>query len=182
MSESLRIRPTIAGNPTASIQPVDNVGVSNVQPPVQQQPPQEPPVMEAASARSMAQRLDSMLFKVAQAATRSVNSTRMHRALSETGVSPAMRSKLADAADQAAGTFASLAKLSGRQIANALVIDENGKFDWSDSAAAEMLKEALDAQADLSALLHEVVSDPKVTGEGRKKATTPRLSKSSKPR
>ena len=163
MSESLRIRPTIAGNSTAPIQPLKGVGTSNAPVPVAEPPPLAPPAQP--SARSMAQKLDSMLFKVAQTTTRSVNTTRMHSTLSGTGLSIAKRSKLADAADQAAGTFSALAKLSGKQIANALVVDENGKFDWSNSPAAEMLKEALDAQAELSALLHEVVNDPKVTGE-----------------
>ncbi|MBQ9366198.1 MAG: hypothetical protein IJT83_00340 [Victivallales bacterium] len=165
MSESLRIRPTVVGNQTAPIQPLDNAASTNARLPVQQMPPQEEPAVEAPSARPMAQKLDSMLFKVAQVTTHSVNTKRMDTVVSGTGLSPAQRSELAAAADKAAGAFSALSKLSGRQIANALVVDKNGKFDWSNSSASRKLKEALEAQEELSDLLHNVVNDPKVTGK-----------------
>ncbi|MBQ7178654.1 MAG: hypothetical protein IJS08_14665 [Victivallales bacterium] len=149
-----------------SLGPILPSNIDNPQGQVPVQQPQEQPVQQPlVTARSLTQKLDEMLFKVAQSATYSVNSKKLHVAVSSTKLSSNQRAALTKAADYAAETFKALSNFTGREIADALVVGEDNKIDWGNSTAGNALKKAIDAQANLSEKLHDIVNSPKVSGE-----------------
>ncbi len=164
MTQLYGIRPPVTGNPTAPIQPLEGTGIQNVQGNVEQ--PQEQPVQQSVpNARTLTQKLDSLLFKVAQVSTRSVNRTNLKNTLVNTQIPGSMQKKLNHAANQAFETFSSLSKFTGKQIADALVVDKDGNFDWANNDASKVLKKVLDDQKELAGLLHDVVNDYNLTSD-----------------
>ena len=164
MTQSIGNRPIGTGNNIGPILPSAENGESNAQ--IHGRQSQESPVQQpVASARSLSQKLDTMLIKVAQYSTRSVSSKKLHTTVSATKLSSNKRAALTDAADKAAKAFEELGKFTGRELSTALAIGEDQKFDWGKTKAAKALKKALDTQAKLSEMLHDVVNSPKVAGE-----------------
>ncbi len=164
MTQSIGNRPIGTGNNIGPILPSAENGESNAQ--IHGRQSQESPVQQPVpSARSLSQKLDSMLFMVAQTTTRSVYSPNLQKVVSATKLSSNTRAELTDAADQAAKAFKELGKFSGREIAAALVVGKDNKLDWGTTPVAQALKKAIDTQAQLSEKLHDVVSSPKVVGD-----------------
>ena len=117
-------------------------------------------------AQELAQKLDTLLLAAAKRSTTAVDTKALVKAASKTHLGSAERAELKDVATKAQKTFSALAQFSGRQIASALSVDDKGAFDWKNGdPVAKALKEAIDAQADLSEKLHNLVNDPRVSHE-----------------
>ena len=134
-------------------------GVLHVAP----EPQAEPPVQQAPTARSLAQKLDSVLIRAATMATRSADAKSVAAAATKAALPAGLAEELDAAAGRAATALNKVAKHTGREIAAALVLDKTGAFDWKDgSKVATAIREALDAQAELAVKLRELVNDPRV--------------------
>ncbi len=170
MSESFGIPSSLSSLTTSSLTATSSVDSSaegeaaktSAPPPPPVSQPAQPPV---ASARTLAQRLDSLFLKVAQTATRAVSTNDLDSTVSKTSLSSAKIAALNQAVDEAYDTYKDLSQLTGRQLAAALKVDDKGRFDWEFSLHAMMIKGAVDAQANLASLLHQAASDPSVKGE-----------------
>ena len=129
MTQLIGNRPIGTGNNIGSILPSAGNGEPNAQ--IHGRQSQEAPVQQPVpSARSLSQKLDTMLIKVAQYSTRSVSSKKLHTTVSATKLSSNKRAALTDAADKAAKAFEELGKFTGRELSTALAIGKDQKFDW----------------------------------------------------
>ncbi len=109
--------------------------------------------------KRLAASLDVMLLKVAKTASAPVDVQALKDTLVAVGLDKATRKLIEGAAKKAQTSFQAINQFSGRQIANALVKDEKGRFDWDpNSAVGKAIKAALDAQADLSEMLYNALN------------------------
>ena len=135
------------GNP---VNPVNN-GVSA---------PEQNVVQKGTEAKSLSLKLDSMMIRAAQLATRSVDVNALAETVKDVPLDETMRTALDDAAERAKSALSELSRLSGREIAEALE-DKDGKLNFkADNEAADAIREAIDAQAKLSEMLHKLVNSP----------------------
>lgn len=170
MSESFGIPSSLSSLTTSSLTATSSVDSSAEGEAAKTSAPPPPPVSQpaqppAASARTLAQRLDSLFIKVAQAATRAVSKKDLDSTVSKTSLSSAKIAALNQAVDEAYDTYKDLSQLTGRELATALKVDGKGRFDWDFSLYSYLVKDAVEAQANLASLLHEAASDPSVKGE-----------------
>ena len=137
-----------------------SANVSQVQPqvPVANEPE------DRTDARSLLQKLDTMLLKAANMSTKAVDESSIKEVAKTSGLSKADRDALTAAADTARRTMKAISDFTGRQIASAFVADDKGVFDWKDNAAAAAIRAAIDAQAELSEKLHTLANRPETTG------------------
>ena len=102
----------------------------------------------------LAANLDAMLLRAAKTASAPVDAKTLKDNLAAAGLNKATRKSIEGAAKKAQTSFQAINQFSGRQIADALVKDENGCFDWDEAnPVGKAIKAALDAQAELSELL-----------------------------
>ena len=130
--------------------------------------PSSPPASDAdpapaagtrTPARTLSQKLDTLLLAAARNSTRAVDSAALAQALNGTFLDEATRTKLEEAAQYAYDTFDALGELSGGEIASALSTDAKGVFDWdSGDDSARAIKDAVDAQSALSACIRKLVN------------------------
>ncbi len=107
----------------------------------------------------LAANLDTMLLRAAKTASAPVDVQALKDTLVAAGLDKATRKAIEGAAKKAQTSFQAINQFSGRQIADALVKDEKGRFDWdANSAVGKAVKAALDAQADLSELLYKTLN------------------------
>ena len=139
-----------------------NVPVPPQNPPAPKELPQEPP---KDNARSLLQSLDSMLIRAAKISTRSVDGAALKSAVAGIKFGGTERDDLEAAVANAQHTLSELARFSGRQIAAAMSVGDNGAFAWTNNAAAQAVRDAIDAQAKLSDILHGLANRPDVAGE-----------------
>ena len=131
-------------------------------------PPRQP------NARSLAQRLDTILATAAKDAVKPLDAKAVKDAAAGIEMEKSLRKALSKAAEKAQTTLKALSSFSGRQIAGALVADENGVFDWKKTkgffggekidSTAKALRDAIDAQFELSAQLKDLVNGPRPEG------------------
>ena len=108
-------------------------------------------------ANRVSAKLDVMLLKAAKTVAKPVDA----EALKETtaGLPRATRKAIDKVAAQAEKAFRAIGKYSGRQVAAALVKDNNGCFDWDvRNPVGKAIKTALDAQAKLSERLMKAIN------------------------
>ena len=135
------------GNP---VNPVNN-GVSA---------PEQNVVQKGTEAKSLSLKLDSMMIRAAQLATHSVDVNALAETVKDVPLDETVRTALDDAAERAKSALSELSRLSGREIAEALE-DKDGKLNFkADNEAADAIREAIDAQAKLSEMLHKLVNSP----------------------
>lgn len=115
-------------------------------------------------AGSLAQKLDAMLLRAANMSTKTVSVTTIKEDL---GVKLGKKESkaLEKAATAAQEALDAISEYTGRQIASSLIADDKGVFDWSDNEVARALQKAIDAQADLSVLLHDLANRADVNGK-----------------
>ncbi len=159
----------IGSNPPAQMPPVGGVGNNASQPAnvPQGQPQVQPENMQAnqPGARSLLQKLDTMLLKAADMSTKAVDDASIKKVAKTPGLSKADSAAITAAADTARQTMKAISDFTGRQIASAFVADEKGVFSWKDNAAAAAIRAAIDAQAALSEKLHDLANRPGTTGD-----------------
>ncbi len=120
---------------------------------------------QQANARSLVQKLDVMLLQAAKMSTQAVTSEAVTSAADMAGLDKNDRKKLVAAAIKAQNSMKALGEFTGRQIASALVSDQNGVFDWkAGDAAAKAIRKAINAQAELSSLLSDILNRPEIQG------------------
>ena len=103
----------------------------------------------------LAANLDAMLLRAAKTASTPVDVKALKDTLVAAGLDKATRKAIEGAAKKAQASFQAINQFSGRQIAEALVKDAKGRFDWNEAnPVGKAVKAALDAQADLSELLY----------------------------
>jgi len=155
-------------NPAVQMPPVGGVGNNASQPAnaPQGHPQVQPENMQAnqPGARSLLQKLDTMLLKAADMSTKAVDDASIKKVAKTPGLSKAESDALTAAADTARRTMKAISDFTGRQIASAFVADEKGVFSWKDNAAAA-IRAAIDAQAALSEKLHDLANRPGTTGD-----------------
>lgn len=135
------------GNP---VNPVNN-GVSA---------PEQNVVQKGTEVKSLSLKLDSMMIRAAQLATRSVDVNALAETVKDVPLDETVRTALDDAAERAKSALSELSQLSGREIAEAIE-DKDGKLNFkADNEAADAIREAIDAQAELSEMLHKLVNSP----------------------
>lgn len=159
--------------------PPPNAGpqVGDVSAPIQPQEPKKPavsggdaPAQDAAVqlsiARALAQKLDAMLLQASKMSTRMVDAKDITDVADLAKLSKADRNALAAVYKKQQKALRAVLGFTGRQIASALVADENGVFDWNAaSPAAKAIQKAIDSQAELSELFTEMANRPEITGE-----------------
>lgn len=118
-----------------------------------------------STARSLAQKLDAILLHASRLTTRVVDAENIESAANTAKLGKADRKALADALKNARQSMASIQNFTGRQIAAALVADENGVFDWNSDLAGQALRTAIDAQSRLSELLTNIANRPDISGD-----------------
>ena len=123
------------------------------------------PEAQPSTARSLAQKLDAILLRASMLTTRVVDAKNIASAADAAGLDMADRKALANAVKDARQSMASIQDFTGRQIAAALVADENGVFDWNSDLAGQALRTAIDAQARLSELLTDIANRPEISGD-----------------
>ena len=107
----------------------------------------------------LAANLDAMLLRAAKTASAPVDVKALKDTLVAAGLDKATRKAIEGAAKKAQASFQAINQFSGRQIAEALVKDEKGRFDWNEaSPVGKAIKAALDAQADLSEMLYNALN------------------------
>ena len=107
----------------------------------------------------LAANLDAMLLRAAKTASTPVDAKALKGTIAAAGLDRATRKSIEDAAKKAQTSFQAINQFSGRQIADALVKDENGCFDWDEAnPVGKAIKAALDAQAELSELLGKALN------------------------
>ena len=159
------------GNNIPVVNPPSIEGVGpNVQQPanVPGVAPQGQPIVEEPNppnARSLTQKLDAMLLKAAKMSAKSVDADTLKAATQTLGLSKADQRALTAAVAKAQRTLKTVSGFTGRQIASALAADEHGVFDWKQNVVAKAIRGAIDAQAALSDLLHDLANRPEVAGE-----------------
>ena len=134
-------------NPAVQMPPVGGVGnnagqpanVHQGQPQVVNQPVDQP------NARSLLQKLDTMLLKAADMSTKAVDEASIKKVAKTPGLSKAESTALAAAADTARQTMKAISDFTGRQIASAFVADEKGVFSWKDNARRRLPRGARQA-------------------------------------
>ena len=151
--------------------------VGNVQGPGQAQEPQPPDVSggnepspdyetRLSNARSLALKLDAMLIQAARTSTCAVGHDALKSAMSAANLGKDDRKALTAAALKAQEAMKAVSGLTGRKIAEALVADQTGVFDWKKgSAAAKAIRNAIDAQAELSELFTDLANRPDISGD-----------------
>lgn len=104
-------------------------------------------------------KLDALLLKAAKSASAPADAQALKGVAEGAGLDKATRKAIESVAKKAQSTFRTINGFTGRQIAAALVKDENGVFDWDlTNPAGKAIKAALDAQADLSELLAKTLN------------------------
>ncbi len=139
---------------TRSVDGAEGVGASDGAP--SSPPPSEEPAPAAQdaageSARSVAQRLDTLLLQTAKLTTRSVDATEARSVLG--GLPKDVKDAIATAADNAKQAMDKLARYTGRQIGMALLPD-------GDAEVVAALNAAVKAQGELSLKLHDLIRRP----------------------
>ena len=170
MSGHAGFQPIGVQPPSVSLPQVGGMEGTGSRPPTATVPEAVPDgVEEVASpvtARAISQRLDSILLVAAKCTTRAVDVKSLRDATAKTVLDKNTRSALLTAALKAKNAMDALSGFTGREIAAALVADENGCFNWNaGNAVAEALRLAIDTQADLSEMLHTIVNRKDVTGD-----------------
>jgi hypothetical protein len=150
--------PQIEGVGNNIRQPANVPGVAQPGQPIVEQP--NPP-----NARSLAQKLDAMLLKAAKMSVKSVGADALKAATQPLGLDKADQRALKAAAAKAQRMLKTVSGFTGRQIASALAADEHGVFDWKQNVVAKTIRGAIDAQAELSELLHNLANRPGISGE-----------------
>jgi len=134
-------------------------------PGVQPQERQDVEHPDPPAARSLAQKLDSMLVKAAKMSVRSVDGDSLKAVTQKLKLGKAELQNLNAAAEMARQTLKDVSGFTGREIASAMSADDNGVFDWTQNAAAVAIRAAIDAQGRLSELLHELANRPGLPGK-----------------
>ena len=109
--------------------PVNNAPVGN--PPAAPELPGEDPQAQAPRMPTgeLVAKLDSLLARAAKTATASVDAAALEAAAGTAKLDEPTRQELSGLAESARTSFAALAAFTGRQIGNALAL-EDGAFDW----------------------------------------------------
>ena len=116
----------------------------------------------------LAANLDAMLLRAAKTASAPVEAKALKDTLVAAGLDKATRKSIEGAAKKAQTSFQAINQFSGRQIADALVKDEKGRFGWDEAnPVGKAIKAALDAQADLSELLYNALNSLPATANAR---------------
>ena len=155
--------PTVTGTGGSSaLSPA--AGASAPPAPAANEPNAVPSTEQHVPPQELLQKLDTLLLTAAKYSTKAVDTKTLASWTDKTHLDLQTRAQLDNAARHAQETFAALSQFSGRQIASALSVDEKGRFDWKNGdPVAAALKEAIDAQADLSLHLHKLVNDPRIS-------------------
>ena len=106
------------------------------------------PEAQPSTARSLAQKLDAILLRASMLTTRVVDAKNIASAADAAGLGTADRKTLAAAVKDARQSMASIQNFTGRQIAAALVADENGVFDWNSDLAGQALRTAIEGMTE----------------------------------
>ena len=139
-------------------------GVSAPPSPAADEPNEAPVSEQHVPPQELLQKLDTLLLTAAKYSTKAVDTKTLASVTAKTHLDQQARAELDSAAQHAQETFAALSKFSGRQIASALSLDDKGAFDWKNGdPVAAALKEAIDAQANLSLRLHDLANDPRIS-------------------
>ena len=159
------------GSDIPAVNPPQIVGVGNNahQPAnVSGAQPEGEPIVEQpnpSNARSLAQKLDAMLLKAAKMSVKSVDADSLKAATQTLGLTKADQRALAAAAAKAQRMMRAVSGYTGRQIASAFTAGEKGVFNWNKNAVARAIRGAIDAQGELSEMLHNMANRPGVSGE-----------------
>lgn len=108
-------------------------------------------------AKTLVTQLDILLARAAESATKGVDAGVVKAALNEVDLSKSDRKTLSALADKAEAAFKAVNEFTGRQLASA-VAARDGKFDWAKNPAGKAIRKALDAQAELSDKLRQLVN------------------------
>ena len=161
--------------PTSSVDGAQGVGAAVPSPPPSAADAAASARKDAggASARSIAQRLDSILLQAARGTTRTVDARAVRNAAASMELSDADRQTIARVVDNAQRTMAAVARFTGREIGNAVVLgvghikgQPGGRMEWdAESAAGKAMERAIQAQSNLSEVLHAMLKHPKLNGD-----------------
>ena len=107
---------------------------------------------------ALVRQLDVLLARAAESATRGVDASSLKDTLLQVNLSKGDRKALNAAADKADAAFKAINSFTGFELA-ASVAAKDGKFDWDmTNPAGVAIKNALDAQMELSDKLRQVVN------------------------
>ena len=151
---------------------------ANTTAPVQQQPPQPPPQIqpqpppepvpdpEPEKASLLLRRLDAILVNIAETAVRSVDEKEVAAAIADVKLTDDDEVLLKAAAFKAKATFDILSRIPAKDIAAAMTVNaETGEVSWKkDDETANLVRGAIDAQADLSDRLRRIANSRDVDG------------------
>lgn len=128
--------------------------------------PAQDAVVRQSTASPLARKLDAMLLQASKMSTRMVDAKDISDAADLAKLSKADRKALSAAFKEQQKALKAVLGFTGRQIASALSVDENGMFDWNAaSPAAKAIQKAVETQAKLSALFTDMANRPKITGD-----------------
>ncbi len=123
-------------------------------------------VVRQSTASPLARKLDAMLLQASKMSTRMVDAKDISDAADIARLSKADRKALAGAFKEQQKALKAVLGFTGRQIASALSVDENGVFDWNAaSPAAKAIQKAVETQAKLSELFTDMANRPEITGD-----------------
>ena len=123
-----------------------------------EEPVQARPNEGIEKAKSLVRDLDVLLARAAESATKGVDVGAVKKALKDVNISWSNRRALNSAASKADAAFKAINGFTGRELAKAVVV-KDGKFDWDlGNPAGAAIKKALDAQAELSEKLLQIVT------------------------
>lgn len=128
---------------------------------------------DGSSARSIAQRLDSLLLQAARTTTQTVEAQAVQDAVAGLELSEADRQTIARVVANAQRAMADVSRFTGREIGEAIVLGEahvqdqqGGRMEWdATSDVGKAMKRAIQAQGDLSEVLHALLTHPKLNGD-----------------
>ncbi len=168
---------TIGGNPpppmmpdpaseASSMRSVDgakDIGSSGEAPPAP--PASDDPAGAEGNARSMAQRLDALLLQAAKLTTRPVEAEELQNAMK--GIPQNVKDFVQNAAQVAREKMSALSQFTGLEIAKSFVLGADGKLGWkADDPVATAIREAVEAQGELSLALHQLLNLPELDNDG----------------
>ena len=161
------------GTPTPTFSPIPSTGVdgtskttgapsSTPPPPAGERNTQPPPPgpVHTDPARTIAQRLDSLMVSAAKATVQSVGPGAANSALAGVDLDKKQRAALESAIKKAQDSMSKVSEFTGREIGKAFVLGKDGALDLKTfNSAARAVRSAISAQSGLSAILREIANN-----------------------